>query len=265
MCGTCLMETCDPGQKKNKNKSPMSSVDFYTIYSSTGQVKQLAYAQKAADSGDTCIGIKSRYGIVFLAEKPKVSPLYVLESDERVKRLTSTVAMTHTGVTPDAFYLSSVMKDRLLQHKESLGEDASPGLLKTYLGDTVHYFTRHFGLRVLGINSLTGVCKDGGFSLLHTDCAGRTVSYKAACIGKGARRIKTELEKLDIDSMAVEEMIDTGVKVMYMAYDPSRDKEFDIEIGVMLPETVGLLRKLGADEIQVFVDRYSHITVDEDN
>lgn len=243
----------------------MSNLDFFTIYTTTGQIDQLSYAQKAADSGDTCIGMKSRHGIVLLAEKPKVSPLYILESDERVKKLSSSVAMTYTGVVSDGFYISTSIKDSILRHKESFSEDVSPGFMKMYLNDIFHYFTRNVHLRILGISTLTSVYKDSEFSLLYTDCTGRTVSYKATCIGKGSRRIKTELEKLDIDNMNIEEMVDACVRVLYMAYDPSKDKEFDIEIGVISHDTAGTITKLNSEETQVFVDKYSHITVDEDN
>ncbi|ADM12162.1 proteasome regulatory subunit alpha-3 [Encephalitozoon intestinalis ATCC 50506] len=242
----------------------MSNLDFCTIYTTTGQIDQLSYAQKAADSGDTCIGIKSRNGIVLLAEKPRISPLYVLESDERIKRAGNSVAVVSTGLTPDVFYVGCAVKDHVFHHKENFNEDPTPEIMKVYLNDIFHYFTRSINLRVLGVNSLASVYKEGRFSLLHTDCSGKTLSYKAACIGKGTRRIKTELEKLDIDNMTIEEMVDTGVKVLYMAHDPSKDKEFDIEVGIVSTETGGKLRKLESNEIQIFVDKHKHMSVDED-
>ena len=76
------------------------------------------------------------------------------------------------------------------------------------------------------MNTFTSVCKDAKYSLLHTDCTRRTLPYKASCIGKGARRIKTELENLDIDNMTTEEMIG----ILYIAHDPLKDKELDIEV-----------------------------------
>lgn len=243
----------------------MSNLDFCAIYTTTGQIDQISYAQKAVDSGDTCIGIRSRHGVVLIAEKPRISPLYVLESDEKVRRIMGTVAMTHTGVVSDGLYVLGAVRDSVLQYKGDLGEDPSPGIVKMYLNDIFHYFTRNVNLRILGTNTLTSVYKDNKFSLLYTDCSGRTLSYKAMCIGKGARRIKTELEKLEIDGLGVEDMVDVGVKTLYMAHDPSKDKEFDIEVGIASVDGGGVLRKLKREEIQVFVDKYSHISVDEDN
>lgn len=241
----------------------MSSLDFCTIYTTTGQIDQLSYAQKAADSGSTCIGMKSRYGVVLLAEKPRVSPLYVMESDERISKAGDSVAVVSTGLVPDVVYVSMAVKDHVFHHKETFDEDPTPGFMKIYMNDIFHYFTRNISLRVLGASALTSVCSSGGFSLLHTECSGRTVSCKAACVGKGARRIKTELEKLSIDEMTPEEMSDVGVKMLYMAHDPSKDKDFDVEVGFVSAETGGKLRRLGSNEIQALVDKYKHITVDE--
>ncbi|CAD27004.1 PROTEASOME REGULATORY SUBUNIT 8 [Encephalitozoon cuniculi GB-M1] len=242
----------------------MSNLDFCTIYTTTGQIDQLSYAQKAADSGDTCIGMKSKHGVVLLAEKPRVSPLYILESDEKIRKIGNTIGVVCTGMSSDTFYVGCAIKDYVFHHKENFNEDPTPGMMKVYLNDIFHYFTRGINLRVLGANTLTSVYKDGSFSLLHTDCSGKTLSYKAACIGKGTRRIKTELEKLDIDTMTIEEMVDVGVKVLYMAHDPSKDKEFDIEIGIASMETGGDLRKLENHEIRPLVGKYKHISVDED-
>ncbi|AFM98927.1 proteasome subunit alpha [Encephalitozoon hellem ATCC 50504] len=242
----------------------MSNLDFCTIYTTTGQIDQLTYAQKAADSGDTCVGMKSKHGVVLLAAKPRISPLYVAESDEKIRRAGNSVAVACTGIASDMFYVGYAIKDHVFHHKENFNEDPTPEIMKVYLNDIFHYFTRSINLRVLGVNSLTSVYKEGRFSLLHTDCSGKTLFYKAACIGRGTRRIKTELEKLDIDNMTVEEMVDAGVKVLYMAHDPSKDKEFDIEIGVVSAETDGKMRKLRSSEVQAFVDKYKHITIDED-
>jgi 20S proteasome subunit alpha 7 len=207
--------------------------------------------------------MKNEYGLVLITEKPKTSPLYILETDEKIRKVTSTVSIVSTGIVSDGLYVSNTLKDLALEHKEDFNENPSSRFIKMYLNDIFHYFTRGLGVRVLGVNTLTSVCNDNKFSLFHTDCTGRTVPYKASCLGRGARRIKTELEKLDIDNMSVEDMVENGVRMLYMAYDPSKDKEFDIEVGVISPESEGLMRKLSKDEVKVFVDKYSHITVDD--
>jgi 20S proteasome subunit alpha 7 len=249
--------------KNNQGYPRMSSLDFCTIYTPTGQISQLSYAQKAADAGDTCIGIKNSNGIVFVVEKPKTSALYVLESDERINKVSDSVAIVCSGVMSDAFYVPQAIKGDVFRHKDDVGEVPSAGFMKMYLNQLFHYFTRSINLRVLGVNALCSVYKEGRFSLLHTDCTGRTVSYKASCIGRGARRVKTELEKLDIDGMSIEQMVETAIKMLYIAHDPSKDKAFDIEVGVVSLQTEGRLKKLEKQDIQHLVDKYKDISADE--
>jgi 20S proteasome subunit alpha 7 len=242
----------------------MSLLDFSQIYTTTGTISQVSYAQKAADSGNTCIGLKSRHGIVLLAEKPIVSPLYVSESDQRIEKLSSFIHTASSGMVSDAVYVAEHVKSMIMDYKRRFEEDPVHQIVKVYIREAVHPFTRYMNTRVLGANFLTAVHKDGEYTLLHTDCTGRTICYKASSIGKGSRRAKTELEKLDVEGMMVEELVDNGVRILYKTFDPAKDKDFDVEIGVMSSETNGTIRKLAREEVKVYVDRHSHLNIDEE-
>lgn len=243
----------------------MSLLDFGPIYTTTGNISQITYAQKSADSGDTCIAIKSKYGIVMAAEKPKNSQLYISESDERIKKVSNNVSLLSSGLITDAVYIQRRLKDAAMEYKKAFEEDITFESVKNALLQNVHVFTRYMGVRALGANFLTAVHKNNEFKLLTTDCSGKTSYYKANCLGRSSRRAKTELEKLEMDDMSVEDLINNAVRIIFMCYDPSKDKEFDIEIGVMSVETHGKLRKLSDDEVSVYMDKYRHISVDDEN
>jgi 20S proteasome subunit alpha 7 len=243
----------------------MSLLDFSQIYTTTGTISQVQYAQKAADSGDTCIGLKSKHGVVLLAEKPVVSPLYVHGSGNRIEKLSASIHMAASGMLSDAVYVCENIKSLVMDYKKKFEEDPGHQIVKMYARESVHPFTRFMNTRVIGANFLTAVHKEGDYRLLHTDCTGRTVCYKANSIGKGSRRAKTELEKVYADGMTIEEMIDNGVRILYKTFDPAKDKDFDIEIGVMSSETNGTMHKLSHEEVRMYTDKYSHLSVDEED
>ncbi|TBU05011.1 putative subunit of proteasome, partial [Hamiltosporidium tvaerminnensis] len=209
----------------------MSNIlDFGPIYTSTGTILQINYAQKCADNGSTCIAIKTKQGIVLAVEKPITSPLYTNKENSRIKKFTDTCYTTYSGLLTDGFCIYNLVKKECYSYIEDVEKDISPAMVKKLLSSYLSFFTVYMGCRPSGCNFITVIVYNNEPFILGSQSSSLTSYYKAHAIGKGSARCKTELEKLDFQNMSVSQMIEHAVRIMYKSYDPLKDKEFDIEI-----------------------------------
>jgi 20S proteasome subunit alpha 7 len=75
------------------------------------------------------------------------------------------------------------------------------------------------------------------FASPTTTHAGRTIShneqgYYGAATGKGRQSAKSELEKLDLasGSLTLEQGVKEAARIIYVAHEDSKDKEFELEM-----------------------------------
>ncbi|KAF7682897.1 putative proteasome subunit alpha type-7 [Astathelohania contejeani] len=240
-----------------------NQLDFGPIYTPTGNILQIDYAQKCADHGNTCIGIRTNTGIVLVAEKPITTKLYKLSTDEAIRRVTSICNMTYSGLMTDGEHIYQCIKHDVFNYMENMEEHVSPGMLKKLLSGVMSIFTRYFGCRPIGCNFIFGLLYDKNYNLLCCDPSGDVGFYKAHAIGKGATRAKTELEKLEIDNLSVEDAIDHAIRILYKSYDPLKDKEFEIEVSILSENTNYVFKKVDAAIINNIADKYKDLSIDD--
>ena len=72
----------------------------------------------------------------------------------------------------------------------------------------------------------------GGPALYMIEPSGLYWGYYGAATGKGRQAAKAELEKLDLASaeMTLEEAVKEAARVIYVAHDDNKDKEFELEM-----------------------------------
>lgn len=65
--------------------------------------------------------------------------------------------------------------------------------------------------------------------------------YYGAATGKGRQAAKSELEKLDLASgtLTLEQGIKEAARIIYVAHEDSKDKEFELEMTWVGPATKG--------------------------
>jgi 20S proteasome subunit alpha 7 len=71
---------------------------------------------------------------------------------------------------------------------------------------------------------------DKEFSLHQLDPSGNFYKYFACCNGKGKQSGKTEVEKMDLQSLTVDQGLKEGCRILYTLFEEGKDKEFDIEL-----------------------------------
>ena len=63
--------------------------------------------------------------------------------------------------------------------------------------------------------------------------------YYGAATGKGRQAAKAEIEKLDLKNVSMKEAVGHAAKILYVAHEESKDKEFVIEMTWVGSETDG--------------------------
>jgi 20S proteasome subunit alpha 7 len=242
----------------------MSNIlDFGPIYTQTGNLLQMDYAQKCADSGSTCIGIKTKTGVVLAVEKPIISPLHLGQHDKRIKQVAPNCLMVYTGLLSDGGYIYQYVKDGIYSEaKDMEEEEVSPGVYKRVLSENLNIFGTYMGCRPIGCNFMSAIAYRGEFKLLGGDPTSKTSFYKGYAMGKGAQRAKTELEKLDFDNLGMQDAIDSCVRIMYKSYDPLKDKEFEVEMGCISVDTGYLFKEISCNDLGPLIEKYKDISID---
>lgn len=241
----------------------MPEIDFGNIYSANGKIIQHRYAQKAIDAGPTIIGMQSSKGAVLVISKPIVSRLHVVENDHWIKRVSSNVYMTYTGVLTDGILMHELCRRAVRNYVSNFDAEITTEFLRKVITDYMYIFSSNIGSRVIGASLLTIVRSGEEYALLHTDCTGKVTRWKASAAGKGERRAFTELEKLQIEDMEIEEMVKEGIKILYKCHDPLTEPEFSVEVGYLGHESNGEFVRVSDSEISSICERFKDLSMDE--
>lgn len=240
---------------------PMTLLDFGPIYSQTGNIAQLDFANKCAESGSTIIAIKSNRGIVIAIEKPKLSCLIKNKENKRLVHLSNKIYTAYTGLLTDGNFISLELKKTIISTAKYFNE-ITPKNLKNYFTDLVSLFSRTYSFRPVGCKFLSAMSYENNFYLILTECDSKSTFYKAYAIGKGSLRANTELELYDFSEMEIDELADHAVRIMYGCYDPIKDKEFDIELYYMTVGTDYKMVEVKESDLEILVEKYKDLNVD---
>lgn len=240
----------------------MAILDVSQIYTNTGDILQINYAQKAADNGNTCICMKNKKGVVMIVEKPIDSNLYIPEKDNKIKKVTDSIYQVASGIETDLWYVNKNLKQSLINEKNEYETEISFENYRSQLVDILHIFTRYNSVRPLGINILSIIKYKNEYKICRSNSSGQANFYRSAVIGKGSRIVKTELEKLNLEELNTQDMVKNAIRILYKSYDPLKDKPFDIEVGIMADETNGEFVRLKHEIYAEYIEQYKDYSVD---
>jgi 20S proteasome subunit alpha 7 len=243
----------------------MPELDYGNIYSPNGSIIQHRYAQKAVDSGSAMISMKNSRGAVIIVAKPIISNLHVIENDLRIKKISSNVFMSYTGVLTDGVLISSICKNAVRDYENNFNTEISSEYFKKILSEYLYLFTSNIGVRVIGASFLTIVKENDDYKLLFADSTGKITKWNACATGMGERRAFTELEKLNLEEMNLNEMIDEGIKILFKSHDPLSEIKFAVEVAQIGLETNGEFIRGNSDEILKIVEKYKNLSIDGDD
>lgn len=241
----------------------MTELDFGNIYSSNGEIIQLRYAQKRAETGSTVLAMKNSRGAVLIVSKPRLSNLHVQESDHRIRKLAPNAYMSYTGLLTDGMLIYNLVKKAVRDYTANYGTEISAEYLKKIMFDYLYMFTAHMSLRIIGSTFLTITKDQGSYQVMLGEPSGKISRWKACATGIGQRRAFTELEKLKLEEMSIKDMVDQGIKILYKCYDPLNDPVFDVEVGYISDESNGEFVRVNREHLEEFMNKYKDLSIDD--
>ena len=216
------------------------------IFSPTGRLLQVEYAQEAVKLGAPAVGICGE-GFVILAVDKESTP--ELQSDRVIKKiniLDDHIMMTFAGLSADAHVLTDRTRVECQSHKIMIEDPASVEYVSRYIANMQQRYTQTNSRRPFGVSTLiAGFDSDGTSHLFKTDPSGAYHEWTATSTGRDAEVILQFLESTFSDEIASNE--DSAVKLAIQALILVIE-EVNLEIAVMKRDQS--LRFL--DKIEVF-------------
>lgn len=111
----------------------------------------------------------------------------------------------------------------------------------------MHAFTLYSSVRPFGLSALLfGRDPELGAQLYLIDPSGSYLGYRGAALGKGRQLAKTEIEKLDLDTLTLDQAVKEAARIVYKCHDENKDKDFELEMAWIGPKTKG-----GKGEVEI--------------
>ncbi|KAI5204756.1 proteasome core particle subunit alpha 7 [Aureobasidium subglaciale] len=232
-----------------------------SVFSPDGRNFQVEYAMKAVENGGTCVGIRCRDGVVLALEKLVTSKLLKKDANKRIATIDRNIGVVSTGLLPDGRHFVTRARDEASSWRSMYKQPIPVASLADRMGSYVQAYTLYSSVRPFGISAIIGGwdselevpvdaqvgsgpstgsggkmadAKEGGPYLYMIEPSGSYWGYYGAATGKGRQAAKSELEKLkltpDQGGISLEEGVKEAARIIYVAHEDSKDKEFELEM-----------------------------------
>lgn len=222
-----------------------------TTFSPDGRVFQVEYAQKAVDNSGTVLGLRCSDGVVLALEKPVVSKLTVPGANRRILSADRSVGMAGAGLVADCRMIVNRARGECSNYKHFYGSAMPTDVLAERISSYVHLFTLYWSVRPCGSSTLiAGVTGTGDArkpELYLVEPSGIVQRYYGTALGKARQSAKTEIEKLSLETMTCREAVKAAAKIIHQVHDESKDKQFELEMTWIGPESNYEHKRVPAD------------------
>ena len=163
-----------------------------SVFSPDGRNFQVEYAVKAVENGGTCIGIRTKHGVVLAVEKIITSKLLKPNANKRIATVDRNVGIVTSGLLPDGRHLISRARDEASSWRRTYKAPISMSALASRLGGYVQAYTLYSSVRPFGISAIVGgwdseaeMPVDGQVGEGPTGGAGGKASFKDQNVRRG--------------------------------------------------------------------------------
>ncbi|KAF2112833.1 nucleophile aminohydrolase [Lophiotrema nucula] len=230
-----------------------------SVFSPDGRNFQVEYAVKAVENGGTAVGIRCKDGVVLALEKLITSKLLKAGANKRIATVDQNIGIVSSGLLPDGRHFVSRARDEASSWRGLYKAPIPTSSLADRMGSYVQAYTLYSSVRPFGVTAIlagydaekelpvdgqvgsgpstgSGGKKEGGKHggpfLYMIEPSGLYWGYYGAATGKGRQIAKSELEKLNLSEglLSLEEGVKEAARIIYVAHDDNKDKEFELEL-----------------------------------
>jgi proteasome alpha subunit len=227
-----------------------------TVFSPDGRLFQVEYAREAVKRGATAIGVKTKEGVLLVADRRVTSRLLEPDTIEKIFIIDDHIGVATSGLVADARVLVDRARLEAQINRLTYDEPISIKDLAKRICDFKQQFTQFGGVRPFGVSLLiAGI--DEKPRLYETDPSGALLEYKATAIGSGRNVVMEYFEKEYDENMSLDDAIIKAMVAMGKAIESELSYD-GIELGVIRVEDK-LFRILSVDEVKEYVDKANEI------
>lgn len=203
-----------------------------STFSPDGRIFQVEYAVKAVENAGTIIGIRCTDGVILAQEKLVTSKLLVKHANKRLGQVQRHIGVASTGMIPDGRHFLNRARDEAESWTDVYKVAIQTKALADRMGGYVQAHTLYSSVRPFALTALlAGVDAEDGPQLFMVEPSGQYWGYRAAAAGKGRQVARNELEKLDFETLSVDDAVKDAARIIYIAHEDSKDKDFEMEMG----------------------------------
>jgi proteasome alpha subunit len=223
-----------------------------TVFSPDGRLFQVEYAREAVKRGATAIGVKTKEGVLLLADRRVASKLLEADTIEKIYKIDEHVCAATSGLVADARILIDRARLEAQINRLTYDELISVKELVRRICDFKQQYTQFGGVRPFGVSLLiAGI--DNEPHLYETDPSGALLEYKATAIGAGRSIVMEHFEKEYRDDITLDGAIVASMVAMGKAIEGEISSE-SIEMGIVKVEDK-MFKQLTPAEILPYVER----------
>ncbi|XP_067681248.1 proteasome subunit alpha type-3-like [Haliotis asinina] len=231
-------------------------------FSPDGRVFQVEYAQKAVENSGTAIGIRGKDGVVFGVEKLVTSKLYEPGSNKRIFNVDKHIGAAVAGLLSDARHLVDQAREEASNYRYNYGSSIPLKHLTDRVSMYVHAYTLYSSIRPFGVGAILGSYEADGPQMYLIDPSGVSWGYHGCAVGKAKQNAKTEIEKLKMKDMTMQELVKEVAKIIYIVHDEVKDKAFELELS-WVGEGTGGRHELVPPEVFTEAEKYAKEALEE--
>ncbi|RKP07153.1 20S proteasome subunit [Thamnocephalis sphaerospora] len=232
-----------------------------STYSPDGRIFQVDYATKAVDNSGTAIGLRCKDGVVLAVEKLVQSKLLVPGSNRRILAVDRHIGMAIAGLLADGRHIVKRARDEAESYRDVYNVPMPGKMLASRIGQYVSMYTLYSSVRPFGSAVLIGSVDENGPQLFMAEPSG---GYVGCAIGKGKQVAKAEIEKLNLAELTVEQAVKEAARIIYVAHDENKDREFQLELSWVTVANQGRHQPV-PPAVQAEAERYAQEALEEDD
>lgn len=170
--------------------------------------------------------MKVKDGIALACGKPLTSRLLKPQTNRRIITVDSQAGLVGAGFPADARHLANRAREEAASYRDNFESAIPASVLAERLALYIQAYTLYSSLRPFGVQTILGV-ED---QLFMIEPSGVYAGYRACASGKGRQIAKTELEKLKLEEMSLQEAVAELARIIYIAHEEDKDKELELEM-----------------------------------
>ncbi|KAJ4297428.1 putative proteasome subunit alpha type-7 [Collariella sp. IMI 366227] len=219
-----------------------------SIFSPDGRNFQVEYAVKAVENGGTSVGIRCKDGVVLAVEKIVTSKLLKPGANKRIATVDRHLGVVYSGMIPDGRHFIDRARDEARGWRDTFKTPISTADLASRMGGYMQAYTLYQSVRPFGITAIVG-----GFDSTEEAPVDGEVGNGPKCGAGGKVTGKTHggpflymIEPSGLrprrswrsliwaapagPNLTLEEAVKEAARIIYVAHDDSKDKEFELEM-----------------------------------